>query len=124
MENLAHIAEKTLDAGRITLIEDDVDNALVAELKPDQVADLPATKAIRWINVDGVGDGRIVDLLGEKFGLHTLVREDIKSTTQRPHLEEYDECLFIVLHMLYVDDRQKKIASEQMSIVFGKGFVL
>jgi magnesium transporter len=121
MTSLEHIGVRALDSGAITLIEYDADNAILAPLTLAQVAELPDSQAVRWINVDGVRDPKVVDVIGDKFGLHPLLREDILSV-ERPKLEEYDGCIFVVLHMLSVEGKQ--IESEQISIVLGKSFVL
>lgn len=44
----------------------------------------------------------------EKFGLHDLAVEDARNGNQRPKLEEYDDALFVVLHLVEpaVDDFQ------------------
>lgn len=36
----------------------------------------------------------------EKFGLHDLAVEDARNGNQRPKLEEYDDALFVVLHLV------------------------
>src|SRR5262245_29637874 len=47
-------------------------------------------ESVTWIDVEGLHDVTIIDKIGEKFGLHPLVREDILNTTKRPKFEDYD----------------------------------
>ena len=50
--------------------------------------------------------------------------EDILNTGQRPKLEEFDNCLFLVLKMLRYDKEKQIIVSEQLSLVLGDAFLL
>lgn len=79
-------------------------------------------KSITWINVTGVHDTDIITKLGNHYGLHPLVMEDIVHTTQRPKIEDMDNYLFIVLKMIYFG--QKEINIEQVSLVLGENFVI
>jgi magnesium transporter len=79
---------------------------------------------VTWINLDGVHDPQALEKLGECFGLHRLVMEDILSIDQRPKLEDYGEYLYIVLRMISYSDKTKEIVSEQVSLIVGKNFLL
>ncbi|MGD2174108.1 MAG: magnesium/cobalt transporter CorA [Candidatus Brocadiaceae bacterium] len=77
-----------------------------------------------WINVDGLHDVEVIEKLGEHFGLHPLILEDIANTGQRPKLEDYRDYLYIVLKMLSHNPDTERIEAEQVSLVMGPGFVL
>jgi magnesium transporter len=79
---------------------------------------------ITWINVDGIHEPQIVEQLGEHFGMHALVLEDIVNTGQRPKLEDAGDHLFVALKMLYITESDTKLQSEQVSILFGKSWVM
>jgi magnesium transporter len=78
---------------------------------------------VTWINIDGLGDLSVLRTLGERFNLHPLALEDVVDTGQRPKVEQYDDYLFIVMQMLYLDDK-KEIAVEQVSMFLGKSFLI
>lgn len=78
---------------------------------------------VTWINIDGLGDIDILRTLGSRFNLHPLALEDVLDTTQRPKVEQYDNYLFIVAHMLYLD-RSKVMCGEQVSMFLGKHFLI
>jgi magnesium transporter len=78
---------------------------------------------VSWINIDGLGDIDVLGTLGTRFGLHPLALEDVLDTTQRPKVEQYDNYLFIVIHMLYLD-RGKVMCGEQVSMFLGKHFLI
>jgi magnesium transporter len=78
---------------------------------------------ITWINLDGVHNVPVLEKLGECFGLHRLVMEDILNTDQRPKMEDYGDYLYIVLKML-TNGKDNGIITEQISIIVGANFVL
>jgi magnesium transporter len=62
-----------------------------------------------------------VEKVGELFGIHQLVLEDILNTHQRPKFEEYEDYLYIVLKGMVSVGRQFKVDYEQISLlVFDK----
>ncbi|HEY4222180.1 MAG TPA: CorA family divalent cation transporter, partial [Myxococcota bacterium] len=122
---LAHIGERPLDPQKITLIEYDEDQAIRVTLAEADIDKLPDSRAVRWLNIDGTPSEQTLLALGLRFNLHPLMIEDIASRTQRSKIEEYDDSIFIVMHMLSVDEKKRHpIASEQISIVLGRDFVL
>ncbi len=78
---------------------------------------------VTWIDIDGVHNVAVLEKLGDCFGLHKLVTEDILNTDQRPKTEDYGEYLYTVLKMLSTD-KDGKIVTEQISIITGSNFVL
>ncbi|WP_028584046.1 magnesium/cobalt transporter CorA [Desulfogranum mediterraneum] len=79
---------------------------------------------ISWIQVTGIHDPDSIDALGSYLQLHPLVLEDIMNSGQRPKLEEFDDYIFIVLKMLFVDGTGKGIDVEQVSLILGPGYVI
>jgi magnesium transporter len=82
------------------------------------------SSTLSWVNVDGIHKPEVIEKLGEHFGLHPLVLEDIVNTGQRPKMEEADDYIFIVMKMLYEDKNNGELRAEQVSIVFGKNWVI
>lgn len=82
------------------------------------------SKTMTWINVDGVHDAEKIEKLGRHFGLHELALEDIVNTGHRPKLEDTEEHLIIVMKMLYRDKTEGLLTTEQVSVAFGKNWVL
>ena len=66
----------------------------------------------------------VINTVGERFGLHPLLLEDVLNTDHRPKVEEYQDTLFVVVKMLSLDEETGGIVSEQVSFVLGKGFVI
>jgi magnesium transporter len=77
-----------------------------------------------WINLSGLANVDVVQSIASQFNLHPLTVEDILNTSQRPKIEEFDHYIFITLRVLLFKDKSKPLAAQQLSIVFGKDFVL
>ena len=78
---------------------------------------------ISWINIDGLRKND-VETICNHYGIHPLVIEDILSINQRPKMDEVDGILFCLLNMLYFNDENKTVETEQISIILGVNFVL
>ncbi len=78
---------------------------------------------VTWINIDGLGDLSVLRILGERFNLHPLALEDVLDTGQRPKVEQYDDYLFVLAKMIYLD-KNNEIDSEQVSMFLGKTFLI
>lgn len=78
---------------------------------------------ISWINIDGLRKDEI-EKVCKHFGIHPLLMEDILSIGQRPKIDEIDNRLFILLNMLYFNDKTSAVETEQISIALGENFVI
>ena len=108
----------------IHVIDYDETNFLETELSSAETCIPYKNKTtVTWINVDGVHNVPVLEKLGDCFGLHRLVMEDILNTDQRPKMEDFGEYLFIVLKMLS-NGKNGEVITEQISIVVGSNFVL
>ncbi len=76
-----------------------------------------------WINIDGLRKTD-VETICNQFGIHYLITEDILSLGQRPKMDDIDGLVFCLLNMLYFNEAQSTVETEQISIVLGKGFVI
>ncbi len=81
------------------------------------------TSRVAWINVDGLRRKDVEDLCNH-YNIHSLVQEDILSIGQRPKMDDMDGVIYCLLNMLYFNDRDSTVETEQISIVLGDKFVL
>ena len=84
---------------------------------------LLAENHVSWINIDGL-DKNEVNNISNHFGIHPLITEDILSVGQRPKMDELNNLLYALLNMLYFNEEEACVESEQVSIILGKNFVL
>jgi magnesium transporter len=82
------------------------------------------TETTSWINIDGVHEVEILEKIGKHFDIHPLTLEDILNTNQRPKLDEYPNYLYIVLRMFFLDEKDKALKNEQVSLILTKNFVI
>ena len=96
-----------------------------SRVERDELSSRNPKNGTAWYDINGLWDTDLLKAVGEAFGLHSLVVEDIANLEQRPKVEVYDGYLFIMLRALEVvpgDDFD--IEAEQICIVIGQDFVL
>ncbi len=79
---------------------------------------------VSWINVSGIHNADIVEKIGAYYGIHPLVLEDIVNTGHRPKLDEAADSMCVVLKMLYKSEADGELKAEQVSILFGRNWVI
>jgi len=89
-----------------------------------KAAQFKDSSTMSWINVNGIHDSALVEQLGTAYGIHPLVLEDIVNTGQRPTFDDSKEYVFVTLKMLLGFDEDANIKSEQVSVLFGKRWVM
>ncbi|MEM1042024.1 MAG: magnesium/cobalt transporter CorA [Bacteroidota bacterium] len=130
---LPELPEDQRVASRISVThytEDQIDEA--SGVTVAEAAARSQKPGVAWIDVVGVRDPQTIRALGEAFGLHPLVQEDLVNTTQRPKLETYDDQLFIVAKMIQAgtlgtpdgEAARQEARVEQVGIVLGPGYVI
>jgi magnesium transporter len=123
--SLVHIGEQKIEKTRITVIDYDGDNFLEKKVQTvEECFPFRETSTVTWINIDGIHDAEVVEKLGGYFGLHPLILEDIMNTSQRPKMEDLGDAIYIVLKMIEIGNDRPEVTTEQMSLAFGRNFVL
>ncbi|MEJ7738894.1 MAG: magnesium/cobalt transporter CorA [Chitinophagaceae bacterium] len=78
---------------------------------------------ITWINIDGLRKAD-VEMICNAYEVHLLLAEDILSIGQRPKMDEVEGVLFCLLNMMYYSENHCTVELEQISLVFGKDFLI
>src|SRR3990172_6388455 len=121
---LVHIGEKSGKEVSITVIDYDEAHLQEIEIKSiEQCFPFKDKPTVTWINIEGLHQAEIIQRLGDCFGLHPLVMEDILNTDQRPKVEDHKEYLYIVLKMLH-NAKSPEIVTEQISLILNPSFVI
>ncbi len=122
---LIHIGERKVDEAKIGVFFYDETRFEEVQVKTAEEVPLPKDESlVTWINLDGIHQTDILERLGERFGLHPLVMEDILNTEQRPKMEDYGDYIFVVIKMLSFDGDGGGITAEQVSLILGSNYVL
>ena len=121
---LIHIGEKRTEKVKIRIMDYSEIGLEEAEAETIEACfpfkDKPTNT---WINIEGIHDVRVLERLGECYGFHSLILEDILNTDQRPKMEDHGEYIYVVLKMLN-SDKNNSVVIEQISLLLGKNFVI
>ncbi len=79
---------------------------------------------VTWVNVSGLGDESVILQMSELFDIHKLALEDVVHTHQRAKAEQFDNMLYLVIRFANLNEDTMHLETEQVSLFFGKGFVL
>jgi magnesium transporter len=82
------------------------------------------TETVTWINVDGLGNPKLIEDLGKCFTIHPLILDDIFNTGQRPKMEDQDQYIYLNVKMLTYIETSKVIKIEHISMVIGHNFLI
>ncbi|HCI03625.1 MAG: magnesium transporter CorA family protein [Candidatus Peribacteraceae bacterium] len=78
-------------------------------------------KGITWLDDPDPQEKDLLELQ-KKFDFHELDIEDCLSEHERPKVEEYDEYLFLVFHIPYLNKRTGRMVKEEVNIFLGQDF--
>jgi len=119
------IGEQRVEEATIHLM--DYTNKLIVEEhydNPKPLHGLNLTDTYSWINICGIHDESLISEVGQSFGLHNLLIEDVLNTGQRPTFIDYDDYFYVAMKMLKYDKATDIVLSEQISFVVGKNYLL
>jgi magnesium transporter len=123
--SVVFVGEEKTEPVRFSVIDytsDDLDETVLESV--DDVLPYLNSPTTTWINVSGVHDEEVVRTIGDHFGLHPLIQEDIAHTGQRPKVETYDNHVYVVSKMLYHDGQEDHLRAEQVSFVLGGSYLI
>ena len=123
--SIVHIGDKKTEKIKISVMDYSIGKFDEKEVKKvEDCFQFKRKPSTTWINVDGLHDVETIEKLGKCFDIHPLVMEDIVNTDQRPKMEDFENYIFFVLKMLYIDDKTHEIQSEQVSLILGQNYVI
>ena len=119
------IIEPDAKPSRIILIDYDEDNAIrKVDITPNACAPYIGTNTVSWMDIQGLGSETVLKQVGEIFNLHPLLLEDVVNVPQRPKLEDYNNQLLVISHMVRLKEDESGFDTEQVSFVLGKRYLL
>jgi magnesium transporter len=122
---LVHVGEPKTSKVKIRVIDYDESDLQEKEIvNIDECYPFKEKPTVTWINIDGIHDVDIIERIGKNYGIHPLLLEDIVNTEQRPKIEDSEDYLFLILKMLSLDEEDREIKIEQVSLVIGPNYVL
>jgi magnesium transporter len=122
---LAYVGEKKVEKVIITVFDYNSEQYKEKELKSiEECFSYKDTPTVTWINIDGLHQVEIMEKIGNHFGIHPLIMEDILNTRQRPKMDDLEDYVYVVLKMLSYNEEDDVIDVEQTSIILGHNFVI
>ncbi|MHB1346208.1 MAG: magnesium/cobalt transporter CorA [Candidatus Humimicrobiaceae bacterium] len=123
--SLIHIGEKKVEKVKIRLIDygpEEYAEQIITNI--EQCFPYKDEQTITWINIDGIHEVEIMRKLGDCFGFHPLILEDILNTQQRPKIEDFNDYIYIVFKTMDYNIKTNQIILDQVSIILGKHYVI
>ncbi len=71
---------------------------ILAAIEPDKV---------NWLNISNLEDVQLVASIGEHFGLHALVLEDVVNVDQMPKVQDFGDYSFSTLKMISINKEDR-----------------
>jgi magnesium transporter len=99
------------------------DGRKLADIDKSEISDyLQKPNCFVWVALKDPTDEELKDMQ-EEFGLHELAVEDARHGHQRPKIEEYSDCLFVVLKTLELTPTDELNIGE-INVFVGRNYVL
>ena len=122
--SLIHVGEPMQPESNIRLIDYSEENIEEKQIQSfDEILKYKESDSVTWVIIDGLPTLDMMTQIGQAFGVHSLVLEDVLNTHHRPKFEAYDNYLHIVLKSLRSEDEQFNMAYEQITLLVFKNFV-
>src|SRR5688572_24227731 len=111
------------EAPRVRVCAYDAQGLIENEIRdPDALIEFSTNPATIWVDVAGVAGVNLLARLGEIFGLHSHLVQDLTLEHDTSRLEDFGNSYFIALKTIATGE--PGIATEQVSVVLGETFVL
>ncbi|NKI32269.1 magnesium/cobalt transporter CorA [Croceivirga thetidis] len=108
---------------KISLLEYTNDSLKTQYPRPLKLKESISNEMTSFCNVVGLAQENIIDGIGKSFNFNNLLLEDVVDTFQRPKIEEFDDHVFGVFKMLYLN-QEDLLVVEHMAMVLIEGTVL
>lgn len=119
--SLVHVGEITHKEISISLIDYGPDyyfekkNLTIEET----ISFVKDTRTPTWVNISGIHDPHVIEAIGNRYGFHSLLLEDIMNAGQRSKIDDYKDYLFIVIRMLDYEYSTDTVKDQQVSFILG-----
>ena len=120
---LVFTGEKLVEATSVLMLQYN-EAELTETATVDALPLAPSEEKIAWYDVKGLHNVALVEVLGKRYGLHSLVLEDVLDIQQRPKFEEYDEGIFMILNAITFERETRQVQLEHIALYAGRGFLL
>jgi magnesium transporter len=78
---------------------------------------------LTWIDIENPTK-RDINFLKKQFNFHPLLLEEFTSPSQRPRAEEFENCLYVVMHIPLFDREKRTTISGEMDVVITRDHLI
>jgi magnesium transporter len=114
--SVIYTGEKKVESVKLFITDFGVDSVERQEIESLQTLPEKTTEK-RWLQINGLHDEEVLNQLGEKFAIHSLVLEDVVNPNQPPKVEEFDDYLFVITKIFHFDPEEQELKSEHLSFI-------
>ncbi len=106
---------------KMEVISYDKNDFLRSEIS--DIAKLPSDSTkVFWLNVVGMQDTKLMNSIGEHFGIHKIDLEGIVDVLERSKVEDRQTYLFSILKMVYIES--EKVIHEHISVILCGNYII
>lgn len=109
---------------RVTIRRYSVEEYSTSAWEPGAPMPVPVPGQVAWVDVEGVHDTALLKAIGETYGVHALVLEDVCNLQHRPKFESYEEYLFIVAKSVALAQDGHSIEVGHVALLVFPGLVI
>jgi magnesium transporter len=80
-------------------------------------------KQLTWVNISNATEADI-EYIEKNFNFHALDLEDCLTENQRSKIDEYNDYLFIILHLPFLNKRTKRVKSLEVDIFVSEDLLI
>lgn len=120
--HIGYVGLKEKTPSIISLFQYDNDKVLESENVPPTNCFDPAY--CNLLNVIGISDEKTINDIGKAFNLNNLLLEDVMDAFQRPKIDEYDNHIFGIFKMVYLNEEHKVIIEHIALNLVSNGVIL
>lgn len=105
--HIGYVGLKEKTPSKVSLFQYNINEIL--EFEADTDINSFDSSYCNLLNVIGISDESTIDDIGQAFNLNNLLLEDVMDAFQRPKIDEYDNHIFGVFKMLYLNSEHKLV---------------
>lgn len=89
-----------------------------------QALDLISDSGTTWLDIECIDQLESLLTVKERLGIHSLVLEDILSTSQRQKIEKYEGYIFCIINNYSYLTEGESPRMERLNLILGPGYVI
>lgn len=122
---LVYVGNRPSGGSRVTLVQYDGPNYDVKTADSwDKLKEHLKPTGKRWVHVEGLQDIRLVEAVGQTFGIHQMSLEDILNSHHRPKMSDFETYLHFVAKIVSPNIKGLTLIYEHASVILGPDYVL